>query len=126
MPDRDRAVAEEHAGQVDVDHLLPGIDRILDDRRVGTGDARTRHEDVGRRELLLGRREGRFERLLAGDVDLDGDRVTRCLAQGGGGLPGAVEVAVPQGETAAAGGRFSQRKPGRCRARRRSRPRCGP
>ena len=40
--------------------------------------------------------------MLAGDIDLDGDRV----AQRGGGLPGAVHVAIPQRDAAAAGGDF--------------------
>ncbi len=40
------------------------------------------------------------DRLFAGDVDLDGDGV----AQGSGGLLGAVDVAVPQRHAAAAAG----------------------
>ncbi len=42
----DGAATEKNAGQVDVDHLLPGVYGVLPDERVRPGDAGIRYQDV--------------------------------------------------------------------------------
>jgi hypothetical protein len=82
----DRAATMEHAGQVDVDHLLPRRKVVAGDRSGGTGDACVVHQNVDLAEGGLRRGSGLFDvipfRLVAGQRQ---ETVT-CRQRGGGPL----------------------------------------
>src|SRR5206468_3138336 len=52
--------AEEHADEVDVDHLLPIVDRVLPRGVVGSGYSRISHEDIDGAMILESRCRSSF------------------------------------------------------------------
>ena len=64
LPDHvrhDGAAAQKDAGQIDVEHLLPGVDRILPDLLLRPGDAGICDEDVDAAERLDRGARGGFD-----------------------------------------------------------------
>ena len=100
----DGAVREHDAVEVDVEHALPGADRLVHEehgggvggdigRGAGVADARGRDEDVDRAERLDGGvREG-FARGLVAGVGRDEDGLASALLDGGDGVRAVLQVA---------------------------------
>ena len=85
----------EDAVQVDVDHLLPLVDRVVPERVVAAGDAGVGDQDVDAAEGLAGRRGRGLDVAGVDEIDDRGvDAIVRHQLAGGAGQdPG---VTIPQ------------------------------
>ena len=93
--------ADEGADDVDLDRPPPDVDRVLGDRR-HVADAGVVDEEVDpRRRRRRPRATAARDRVLVGDVDLEGERSGAELL---GGLLGAVAVLVEDRDPGAGGG----------------------
>ena len=106
---------EHHPVDVDVDHPLRG-QVVLVDEAAERHDPGVVDEHVERAEPLLDLVEKALERVAAGDVELERERLAAEL---GGGLLGELAVEVADRDLRALGGSAPRRSPCRSRARRR-------
>ena len=110
-----RLAADEGAGEVDVDHRVPFLQReVL--RRLADVGAGVVDENVDAAEVLEGGFDQRMAVIRFGDVGFDGEGP---VAQFGRESGDAIEPASQQGDAVAVCGQGGGRLPRRCRTMRR-------